>query len=252
MNITIIGGGAGGLFAALLLARAGHEVTVLEQEPGRRRLTRRHRIARDRGLGMHHQSDLRTRPEPRRVGRGRPSRRDRPARRRGRAGRRARCADRRACRAVLRGTGRGRRRPPGGPASGHPGRGCPAATTVAPGPDRLHATAGGGLVRPRRLPRLLEAHVHALPAGRRLPRSEHRRPRPRHPEVGGHGYPSASRAPRPGDQSTKPSADTRRTRDGAGLRALRTQRRGRLPGSRRCWRGRSAGSRWPSRRPSCP
>ncbi len=37
MKITIIGGGAGGLFAALLLARAGHEVVVLEQdrvEPG--------------------------------------------------------------------------------------------------------------------------------------------------------------------------------------------------------------------------
>jgi hypothetical protein len=37
MKITIIGGGAGGLFAALLLARAGHEVMVLEQdrvEPG--------------------------------------------------------------------------------------------------------------------------------------------------------------------------------------------------------------------------
>jgi glycine/D-amino acid oxidase-like deaminating enzyme len=37
MKITIIGGGAGGLFAALLLARAGHQVVVLEQdhvEPG--------------------------------------------------------------------------------------------------------------------------------------------------------------------------------------------------------------------------
>ena len=33
---------------------------------------------------------------------------------------------------------------------------------------------------------------------------------------------------------------------------LRPRRRGRLRGSRRCWRGRSAASRWPSRRPSCP
>src|SRR5579863_8101311 len=32
MNIAITGGGAGGLLAALLLARAGHEVTVLEQD----------------------------------------------------------------------------------------------------------------------------------------------------------------------------------------------------------------------------
>lgn len=32
MKIAIIGGGAGGLLAALLLARAGHEVTVLEQD----------------------------------------------------------------------------------------------------------------------------------------------------------------------------------------------------------------------------
>ena len=32
MKIAIIGGGAGGLFAALLLARAGHEVAVLEQD----------------------------------------------------------------------------------------------------------------------------------------------------------------------------------------------------------------------------
>ena len=32
MNVAIIGGGAGGLLAALLLARAGHEVTVLEQD----------------------------------------------------------------------------------------------------------------------------------------------------------------------------------------------------------------------------
>jgi 2-polyprenyl-6-methoxyphenol hydroxylase-like FAD-dependent oxidoreductase len=32
MKITIIGGGAGGLFAALLLARGGHEVVVLEQD----------------------------------------------------------------------------------------------------------------------------------------------------------------------------------------------------------------------------
>ena len=32
MKITIIGGGAGGLFAALLLARVGHEVVVLEQD----------------------------------------------------------------------------------------------------------------------------------------------------------------------------------------------------------------------------
>lgn len=32
MKITVIGGGAGGLFAALLLARAGHEVMVLEQD----------------------------------------------------------------------------------------------------------------------------------------------------------------------------------------------------------------------------
>jgi 2-polyprenyl-6-methoxyphenol hydroxylase-like FAD-dependent oxidoreductase len=32
MKIAIIGGGAGGLFAALLLARVGHEVTVLEQD----------------------------------------------------------------------------------------------------------------------------------------------------------------------------------------------------------------------------
>jgi 2-polyprenyl-6-methoxyphenol hydroxylase-like FAD-dependent oxidoreductase len=32
MKIIIVGGGAGGLFAALLLARAGHEVTVLEQD----------------------------------------------------------------------------------------------------------------------------------------------------------------------------------------------------------------------------
>src|SRR5579859_7873363 len=32
MKIVIIGAGAGGLFAALLLARAGHEVVVLEQE----------------------------------------------------------------------------------------------------------------------------------------------------------------------------------------------------------------------------
>ena len=37
VKITVIGGGAGGLFAALLLARADHEVVVLEQgrvEPG--------------------------------------------------------------------------------------------------------------------------------------------------------------------------------------------------------------------------
>ena len=33
---------------------------------------------------------------------------------------------------------------------------------------------------------------------------------------------------------------------------VRCPRRGPPPGSRRCWRGRSAGSRWPSRRPSCP
>lgn len=32
MKIAIIGGGAGGLFAALVLARAGHEVAVLEQD----------------------------------------------------------------------------------------------------------------------------------------------------------------------------------------------------------------------------
>ena len=32
MKITIIGGGAGGLFAALLLARAGHEVAVVERD----------------------------------------------------------------------------------------------------------------------------------------------------------------------------------------------------------------------------
>lgn len=32
MKITVIGGGAGGLLAALLLARAGHEVVVLEQD----------------------------------------------------------------------------------------------------------------------------------------------------------------------------------------------------------------------------
>jgi 2-polyprenyl-6-methoxyphenol hydroxylase-like FAD-dependent oxidoreductase len=32
MRITIIGGGAGGLFAALLLARCGHEVILLEQD----------------------------------------------------------------------------------------------------------------------------------------------------------------------------------------------------------------------------
>ena len=36
------------------------------------------------------------------------------------------------------------------------------------------------------------------------------------------------------------------------LDLARPRRRGRLRGSRRCWRGRSAGSRWPSRRPSCP
>ena len=32
MNIAIIGGSAAGLFAALLLARAGHEVVVLERD----------------------------------------------------------------------------------------------------------------------------------------------------------------------------------------------------------------------------
>ena len=36
------------------------------------------------------------------------------------------------------------------------------------------------------------------------------------------------------------------------LDRTRPRRRGRLRGSRRCWRGRSAWSRWPSRRPSCP
>jgi 2-polyprenyl-6-methoxyphenol hydroxylase-like FAD-dependent oxidoreductase len=32
MRITITGAGAGGLFSALLLARSGHEVTMLEQD----------------------------------------------------------------------------------------------------------------------------------------------------------------------------------------------------------------------------
>ena len=32
MRITIIGAGAGGMFAALLLARSGHDVTLLEQD----------------------------------------------------------------------------------------------------------------------------------------------------------------------------------------------------------------------------
>jgi len=219
---------------------------------GRRRQTCRRRLARNWGLGVYHQPDLRTRPEPRHVGCGRPGRRHRQTRRPGRAGRRGGRANRRARRAVLRGTGGGRRRPPGDAAPGHPGPPGPAAATIPPGPDQLHAAAGGGLVRPRRLPRLLEADVHALPAGRRLPRPAYRHARPRRPEVQGHGRPPASRASRPGDQPADPSAGTRCARHAAGFRALRTRRRGRLPGSRRCWRGRSAGSRWPSRRPSCP
>ena len=32
MRISIVGGGAAGLFASLLLARAGHEVVVLERD----------------------------------------------------------------------------------------------------------------------------------------------------------------------------------------------------------------------------
>jgi phytoene dehydrogenase-like protein len=36
MSVLIIGGGVCGLGAALLLARDGHEVTVLERDEGRR------------------------------------------------------------------------------------------------------------------------------------------------------------------------------------------------------------------------